>query len=464
MKQIFQNNDSNADKILENSDKENLFQFSENEDDFIIPIDSYSPCSKDTLNKININTCSIPSYDSSNEYQNIFNNSCFNDLEDNIPSIYENIISKGNHEDAFLGKKRKINFEVKKSEKKRLFKTHIYQKKKNHITLNDLPMNKNKIIKRFNSNSSESTYSNNEKNEIAENALLKNEKFKLFITFNYEHANDFPSNEGRWTFDEHIKFIKAFVCFGKKYKFYKNYLSTRNNNQIRSHAQKFFMRLKSIKNDVYDFTKDNINSLSDIINIIGANNKTNIDKKRYIINTLISLSENNKYKFDINNPRKNKNITNEFLLENKNEIKMENGSNNTKNKQFNEVEYIIIDKEEINKDIEDTNNILIKSGNINEKEVNLELADINNIANKEQIKEIIDGKIDIINKGLNYYNNYSNIYNIVNESDKVDNDYSFSSDESGLLNLDGVSPSKKDYLFCMNRNLPVFNYISNYFS
>jgi hypothetical protein len=94
----------------------------------------------------------------------------------------------------------------------------------------------------------------------------------------------------------------------------------------------------------------------------------------------------------------------------------------------------------------------------------LELADINNIANKEQIKEIIDGKIDIINKGLNYYNNYSNIYNIVNESDKVDNDYSFSSDESGLLNLDGVSPSKKDYLFCMNRNLPVFNYISNYFS
>ena len=464
MKQIFQNNNSNADKILENSDKENLFQFSENEDDFIIPIDSYSPCSKDTQKKLNINTFSIPSYDSSNEYQNIFNNSCFNDLDDNIPSIYENIISEKNHEEAFLGKKRKINFEVKKSEKKRLFKTHIYQKKKNHITLNDLPMNKNKIINRLNSNSSESTYSNNEKNEIAENALLKNEKFKLFITFNYEHANDFPSNEGRWTFDEHIKFIKAFVCFGKKYKFYKNYLSTRNNNQIRSHAQKFFMRLKSIKNDVYDFTKDNINSLSDIINIIGANNKTNIDKKRYIINTLISLSENNKYKYDINNPRKNKKITSEFLLlENKNEIKMEN-DDNSKNKQFNEVEYIIIERKEKNKDITNTNSNLVKDENITEKEVNSEIADINNIANKEQIKEIIDGNIDIINKGLNYYNNYSNIYNIVNESEKEDNVCSFSSDEYSLLNLDGVSSSKKDYLFCMNRNLPVFNYISNYFS
>ena len=132
MKQIFQNNDSNVDKVLENSDKENLFQFSENEDDFIIPIDSYSPCSKATLNKININTCSIPSYDSSNEYQNIFNNSCFNDLEDNIPSICENIISKGNHEEAFLGKKRKINFEVKKSEKNAFLKLIFIKKKESY--------------------------------------------------------------------------------------------------------------------------------------------------------------------------------------------------------------------------------------------------------------------------------------------------------------------------------------------
>ena len=71
----------------------------------------------------------------------------------------------------------------------------------------------------------------------------------------------------------------------------------------KSHAQKFVLRIKSLKNKDYDFSDDNINNLLDIIDIIEAKNKTNINNKEYIINTLIDISEiikNNGENFKLN--------------------------------------------------------------------------------------------------------------------------------------------------------------------
>lgn len=48
---------------------------------------------------------------------------------------------------------------------------------------------------------------------------------------------------GRWTKEEHQRFIDGLKLFGKNWKKVEEHVGTRNGAQIRSHAQKFFNRL-----------------------------------------------------------------------------------------------------------------------------------------------------------------------------------------------------------------------------
>ena len=49
---------------------------------------------------------------------------------------------------------------------------------------------------------------------------------------------------GRWTRDEHKKFIEAIIKFGNNWKEVQDYVKTRTSTQARSHAQKFFEKIK----------------------------------------------------------------------------------------------------------------------------------------------------------------------------------------------------------------------------
>ena len=51
-------------------------------------------------------------------------------------------------------------------------------------------------------------------------------------------------SSGRWTKEEHQRFIEALKRFGKDWKKVEDFVETRNSAQIRSHAQKFFNRLQ----------------------------------------------------------------------------------------------------------------------------------------------------------------------------------------------------------------------------
>jgi SHAQKYF class myb-like DNA-binding protein len=53
-------------------------------------------------------------------------------------------------------------------------------------------------------------------------------------------------NNGRWTFDEHKKFILAIMEHGNKWKEVEKLIGTRNSAQIRSHSQKFFTKLSKL--------------------------------------------------------------------------------------------------------------------------------------------------------------------------------------------------------------------------
>ena len=52
------------------------------------------------------------------------------------------------------------------------------------------------------------------------------------------------SNNGRWDKEEQKRFAEAVLKFGNDWKKIQNHVSSRNITQVRSHAQKFLMKLK----------------------------------------------------------------------------------------------------------------------------------------------------------------------------------------------------------------------------
>ncbi|CDW72485.1 myb-like dna-binding shaqkyf class family protein [Stylonychia lemnae] len=70
---------------------------------------------------------------------------------------------------------------------------------------------------------------------------------------------------GRWTKEEHKKFVQAIRLFGKDWRKVEDFVETRSGAQIRSHAQKYFIRIqKKLKNsDALDYlnqTEDQCNT------------------------------------------------------------------------------------------------------------------------------------------------------------------------------------------------------------
>ena len=104
-------------------------------------------------------------------------------------------------------------------------------------------------------------------------------------------------SEGRWSYNEQIKFIEGLSKAGTNWKKFKEIINTRTLPQIRSHAQKFFKKLKRCKNNELgiDFTSNSIRSIKDMINHIKTVNK-NYD----ISNVFIHLCDNQQKEEKIN--------------------------------------------------------------------------------------------------------------------------------------------------------------------
>ena len=461
MNPFFKNDVIDENLIIKNSEPKKFFTNSKNGNKSPIPSISYSSIISDEHSNLNLNSCFGSSDNSFNELKYTYNN---------LSNKKNNKQNEENVKNTFLGKKTKIHFNVlKKCEKKRIFETTIYYRKNEHninnITSNNLSKDENQL-NRQNSQSLESTLSikEEEKNETVEKCSQKTTK-KLFNIIDYNLFEDFQQNdinEGRWSFKEHIKFIKAFVYFGKKYKLTQQYISSRSCKQIRSHAQKFVLKLKSLKYKDYDFSKSNINSLSDIIDIIQASNNPNIKNKEYIINTLIDISEKILKNGDNIKLKKLKNNTgiiktdenafiNDSVLNNNNgEIKKEINDKNLRNKLNNEIKNInIFEKEELNGDIINSDINLMRNDNLNIYKEELSL-DINNNIYIELNEDNAAKKEEIITKGLNYYEDINNLENILNQNDIFDEDFVSLPNDSCWLCQDEFPSEIKDNLIMKN--------------
>jgi SHAQKYF class myb-like DNA-binding protein len=75
-------------------------------------------------------------------------------------------------------------------------------------------------------------------------------------------------NVGRWSAEEHKKFMEALLKYGNNWNKVQEFIGTRNSTQARSHAQKFFVKIgrtKIQKLDL-DFQNNSLHSLSLLIN------------------------------------------------------------------------------------------------------------------------------------------------------------------------------------------------------
>ena len=143
-----------------------------------------------------------------------------------------------------------------KTERIILFKAKKAGKKNNNVNKADFASCKSKNNK-----------------ELLQKKLL-NPKFFPFRIYNYENNSFNPAITGRWKFKEHIQFLEGLDKYGVNWKKICPLIKTRTSDQIRSHAQKFFLKLKQVKDEQLgiDFTSDNINSIRDMINNIKSIN------------------------------------------------------------------------------------------------------------------------------------------------------------------------------------------------
>ena len=172
---------------------------------------------------------------------------------------------------------------------------NILQKNKAHTPL---------IIK---TEPTHSTSNNANSNLLGEKNLPRVENINLInnipnTNLYNENGSNNQFNIGRWTEEEHNKFIEGILEYGNEWKKVQQIIKTRSSTQARSHAQKFFLRVKKIiKLNGGSF---NINEkekiLENIINNILPNKRAESLTKNQKEKLLSAISSNIKYEGEIN--------------------------------------------------------------------------------------------------------------------------------------------------------------------
>ena len=130
--------------------------------------------------------------------------------------------------------------------------------------------------------------------ESSNKELLKKKRFK--VRTKKEETSNICLRYGYWSKSDHTKFIEALYLYDNDWPNIQNYINNRTYKQVRSHAQKFYLKLKTFKDEELglDFTTPNVKNLNDIIKIIQQKElvSENCGKLLYIISEKLSFGKN----------------------------------------------------------------------------------------------------------------------------------------------------------------------------
>ena len=240
---------------------------------------------------------------------------------------------------------------------------------------------------------------------------------------------------------EDIQFLQALEKYGVNWKIIRKIIRTRTATQIRSHCQKFFIKLKNCKDEELgiDFTLDHIRSMKDILDHIKSVNK-NFDVVNVLLYISGKYSSNNDSK-TMNKIEKAVNINNFF----DHDIKKNNNNNNNNNEINNKINF------ENGFDINDNNKLMEE---ITKNQVL--------IYNRFNSNNSFGQKINFVNYNLyNLFNNYINnamIMNLVNNINNNDNNI-LDNNIKNLNNYYIYNGNEKNFIY--NSNSEQFSKILN---
>ena len=287
--------------------------------------------------------------------------------------------------------------------------------------------------------------------EIKKQKAKKEAIIKKKLKFNYKQKQIFSKKglnknfvSGRWLIDEHQRFIDGIIKYGNNWRLVQKYVGTRSGTQTRSHAQKFFEKLrrsKIFKTEKYDFTKNSLKLLHDIMSTLSEEEYEQTLKKIH----LLTYRNDNKLdndNIDINGDKeKNNNLLSDNIKPKENEFNHEEDIVKVKftNNEFSYIE-TINDKLYNNNDYlaYNYNNVNNNNNNLNFEIRSRKGSEIFKNKRKVSICEIKSEEeiIDCIDE----YNNLN--ANLENNEDKTlnnpsnDADYSFSQEMSRKMSLD----------------------------
>ena len=127
--------------------------------------------------------------------------------------------------------------------------------------------NRQKKEKKINKKRKYNKNSNNKQKQKQINENQKKDSENKLQDHNLKEKNKKYFSTGRWQKDEHKRFIDAIIYYGNDWHKVQQFVGTRTSTQARSHAQKFFEKLKKskkLKFDV-DFSKNSLKTLHDIM-------------------------------------------------------------------------------------------------------------------------------------------------------------------------------------------------------
>ena len=144
-----------------------------------------------------------------------------------------------------------------------------------------------------------------ENNNYQNTSDEKVKNYNLKENENTDSNNEY--NSGRWTNEEHQKFIEGILKYGNEWKKVQSIIKTRSSTQARSHAQKFFLRMK--KEISPTILSDSNQLLEYIINTSNiSSNNTNLtqEQKDRLFSVIRSNLKSDDNQNKVNNNQYNK--------------------------------------------------------------------------------------------------------------------------------------------------------------
>ena len=288
------------------------------------------------------------------------------------------------------------------------------------------------------------------------------------------NANKFK--EGPWTNEEHEKFIEGILKYGNQWKNVQLLIRTRSSTQVRTHAQKFFKKIKNLikrQKENIDIN-EKIKLINNIFNIVLPNkvNKINKNDKKKLLNAIflnINSDENLDLKFfseiDLDDLE---NLYNENKVIKNNKISLNLFNSNTK-KKLSKKKLLIGEKRKLDNIIESKETILcFKKDESDGSTFDFYFNKLNDLDNNEYLDEFLgiyenDITIQKNDNNNNINNNYEKNYitnNFININNNIINNkivYNIFNQEifnNNISNLDLYNNDKNDSIY--NENIQYF--------